>query len=401
VSNNSSGPSSVGLCDHCSDESSGIFSLQFVCEEKLEILRSRRLTCGICQTLCWHLDKSHTDGQSVVKFLRSGSYLTESTLMQSASERPIFSLVVGPGIVAAPNDLQRSFPLLPRVVTEPGRETNIMPKPKPKLTITGKEAKFTIMRKWIVDCDTKHTKENNNQPNCNPDRPGIRLPTRLIFVGNERNKNLRLDCEETRDAGLKYIALSHRWGYPKNNEWLNPDGSTKDFCTTDLNIDDFKKSIKFECMPKTFRDAVEVTRGLGVEYLWIDSLCIIQHQEDDADFNIESRRMQDVYHGAYCTIASTSAHGTTDGFLNESEGRHCVRIDTTRRVFGGNKDCTVYICDAIDDFQNDVDRADMSTRGWIFQERALSRRTLYFGKKQVYWECGAGICCETMTRMFK
>jgi Heterokaryon incompatibility protein (HET) len=339
----------------------------------------------------------------MVKFLRSGSYLTQST-----TEPPIFSLIVGPGITAAPNDLQRSFPRLPRVVTEPGREAKSTPKPEPKLTITGQEAKFTVMKKWIADCDKKHTKEDKDQPNCNPERQGIRLPTRLIYVGNKNDKNLRLNCEETRDPALKYIALSHRWGYPKDDkEWLNPDGSTNDFCTTDSTIEEFKRGIKFESMPKTFRDAVEVTRGLGIEYLWIDSLCIIQHQEKKEDFNIESHRMRDVYSGAYCTIASTCARGTTDGFLSKSEDRLCVRIDTKRRVFGGdkgstvNKDCTVYICDAIDDFQNDVDKAEMGTRGWIFQERALSRRTLYFGKKQVYWECGAGICCETMTRMFK
>ncbi|KAH9207939.1 heterokaryon incompatibility protein-domain-containing protein, partial [Leptodontidium sp. 2 PMI_412] len=275
----------------------------------------------------------------------------------------------------------------------------------PKLTITGEEAKFVIMKKWIADCDEKHTAQNKDQPNCNPERLNMRLPTRLINVGKGKSTNIYLDCRETRDPGLKYIALSHRWGYPPaDKEWPTP------FWTTDDNINKFmdpKQGIDFMDMPKTFRDAIEVTRGLGLEYLWIDSLCIIQNQPKNTDFKNEFHRMRDVYNGAYCTIASTGATGTTDGFFNKKEDRACVRIETTRKLLDGktpdstdDKSCTIYVCDAIDNFREDVDEADMATRGWIFQERALSRRTLHFAKNQIYWECGAGVCCETMMRLF-
>jgi hypothetical protein len=387
--------------------------LRFVCEESVEALDMRETECGVCWMLLQHAVKTGTLPQSKVKFLRSGSYLMQSALEKGIPDKPIFSIIVGPGITAAPKDLQRSFPRLPQAVTEPGREAaHVTPRPRPKLTITGEEAKFVIMKKWIDDCDKKHTAENKDQPNCNPKRSSMRLPTRLIYVGKGEAKNIHLDCSDTRDQGLKYIALSHRWGYPRGDEeWTNPDGTVKNFCTTDANLDEFKdpnRGIGFAAMPKTFRDAIEVTRGLGLEYLWIDSLCIIQNQPDNADFNAESRRMRDVYNGAYCTIASTGADGTTDGFLNKKEDRACVRIDTTRKVLDGkapdstdDKPCTVYVCDAIDDFKKDVDGSDMATRGWIFQERALSRRTLHFAKNQIYWECGAGVCCETLTRLFK
>lgn len=394
------------------DENFGIFSLRFVCEETVDTLKARETDCGVCWMLRRHAIK-HQPHQEKVKFLRSGSYLIQSTLEGGIPDKTVFSLVVGPGITAAPKDLQRSFPRLPRVVTEPGRERAGKPKPRPKFTITGDEAMFIIMKKWIADCDKRHTINNKDQSNCNPNREGIRPPTRLIYVG-KRKENMRIHLVrgQAQDSRLKYVALSHRWGYRSSDEeWTNPDGSIKSFCTTDDNFDEFKdptRGIDFAALPKTFRDAVEVTRGLGIEYLWIDSLCIIQNQPDNADFNRESRRMGDVYGGAYCTIASTGAEGTVDGFLNERKDRSAVCINTTRQTVGaGNpgstttKPCTVYICDAIDDFQKDVDGADMATRGWIFQERALSRRTLHFAKSQVYWECGAGVCCQTMTRMFK
>ncbi|KAL1612964.1 hypothetical protein SLS60_001195 [Paraconiothyrium brasiliense] len=58
-----------------------------------------------------------------------------------------------------------------------------------------------------------------------------------------------------------------------------------------------------------------------------------------------------------------------------------------------------YICDAIDDFTRDVEQGNLNRRGWVLQERALSRRTIYFAENQTYWECGEGVRCETLTMM--
>jgi hypothetical protein len=108
--------------------------------------------------------------------------------------------------------------------------------------------------------------------------------------------------------------------------------------------------------------------------------------------------MRYVYNGAYCTISATCAAGTLAGFLNYREPREFVAIEAKAP---SGKDCRIYICKTIDDFQTDVGNADLSTRGWVYQERALSRRILHFAKNQVYMECGTGVCCETSTRMFK
>jgi hypothetical protein len=58
-----------------------------------------------------------------------------------------------------------------------------------------------------------------------------------------------------------------------------------------------------------------------------------------------------------------------------------------------------FLCDAIDNFDLDVDQGELNKRGWVLQERALSRRTIYFTEKQTYWECGGGVRCETLTKM--
>lgn len=58
-----------------------------------------------------------------------------------------------------------------------------------------------------------------------------------------------------------------------------------------------------------------------------------------------------------------------------------------------------YVCESIDNFQRDVIEGTLNTRGWVLQERALARRTIYFAENQTYWECGEGVRCETMIRM--
>jgi hypothetical protein len=76
------------------------------------------------------------------------------------------------------------------------------------------------------------------------------------------------------------MALSHCWG------------TSTPIITTCDTINDRMKGIKFEEMTKTFQDAVSVTRNLGIQYLCIDSLCIVQG--DQQDWEREASRMADV-----------------------------------------------------------------------------------------------------------
>ena len=104
--------------------------------------------------------------------------------------------------------------------------------------------------------------------------------------------------------------------------------------------------------------------------------------------------MEQVFSSAYATIAASCASGTEDGFLKSHPKRECVTIRA-------ENDSLFYLCNAIDDFRRDVDQGALNKRGWVLQERALSRRTIYFTEKQSYWECGEGVRCETLTKMKK
>lgn len=121
-------------------------------------------------------------------------------------------------------------------------------------------------------------------------------------------------------------------------------------------------------LPKTFQDAVKVTRGLGIQYLWIDFLCIIQGKGDD--WKDESEKMEQVFASAYCTVAATSASDFNAGFLAEQVGHSGIYVqDHSNRK--------VYVSKIIANFDDDVEKANLNQRAWVMQERLLSPRTIH------------------------
>lgn len=101
--------------------------------------------------------------------------------------------------------------------------------------------------------------------------------------------------------------------------------------------------------------------------------------------------MEDVFSAAYCVIAASRAKGVSDGLVGRRKPREVVILP----------DHTTFVTEDIDDFQHDVLEGYLNNRGWVLQERALARRTIYFAERQTYWECGKGIRCETFTKMTK
>ncbi|KAJ9616437.1 hypothetical protein H2200_000155 [Cladophialophora chaetospira] len=230
------------------------------------------------------------------------------------------------------------------------------------------------MREWLRICDDPQRHE------CHPTLRG-QLPTRVLEVFSVHDPEvLRLHVSAPNETG-RYLALSHRWGVPSEN---------RRFCTLRSNYDQFRDHVSFDQLPKTFQDAITVTRSLEIPFLWIDSLCIIQ--DDLEDWEAQSKLMEDVFNFSYCTIAATCAQGTTDGFLKP----RALRDFVTLKHKSGD---VFYVCKTIDNFGVDVEEGELSQRGWVLQERALSHRTIHFTETQVYWECGDGIHCETLNKM--
>lgn len=240
-----------------------------------------------------------------------------------------------------------------------------------------------VIRRWLDDCDEKH-----RESTCKPAKRGDqsnntasgRLPTRLIDVGNVGDQTVRLWETSPEDTG-EWIALSHQWG------------PLPHFSTNRQNREDHIAGMRYDEFPSTFKDAVTVTRALGRRYLWIDSICILQGP--DGDFKEESKRMEDVYSGAYCVIAASCASSHYSGFLETRNKRDYVAL---RRE--AESEAPFYICQNIDNFKGHVLEGALNRRGWVLQEHALAQRTIFFTEHQTYWECGHGVRCETMTKLY-
>lgn len=150
-------------------------------------------------------------------------------------------------------------------------------------------------------------------------------------------------------------------------------------------MEDRLRYIEFDSLTKTFQDAITVARQLGIQYVWIDSLCIVQ--DDRREWVSEAKRMEFTFAGAYCVLAATLAE-YSDGFLRRSPA-HFTRL--------GNKAPYGFVTKSGADFERDVEKGQLGARGWILQERALARRTIHFTEAQTYFECGSSIWCETDT----
>lgn len=103
--------------------------------------------------------------------------------------------------------------------------------------------------------------------------------------------------------------------------------------------------------------------------------------------------MESVFSGAYCVLAASRATGQYDGFLKDLNQPR--RYITVRR----ENEQPFYVCEWIDDFSKHVLGGPLNQRGWVLQERALARRTIFFTGEQTYFECGKGIRCQSLTKI--
>jgi hypothetical protein len=140
------------------------------------------------------------------------------------------------------------------------------------------------------------------------------------------------------------------------------------------------KAIPIEQLSKTFQDAIAITRQLGIQYIWIDALCIIQ--DSDIDWERESAKMGQIYSSSYCNLAASSARDGSQGMLNHRNTEALQPL----KLFIHDVICHIEpIVESV--FEANVEQGPLMNRGWVFQERILSRRNLHFTSTQLLWEC--------------
>jgi len=153
-----------------------------------------------------------------------------------------------------------------------------------------------------------------------------------------------------------------------------------------LNESAMKQSIILHTLSQTFQDALIVTKALGLQYIWIDALCIIQDNEEG--WQTESAQMRDYYSNSYCNIAATASIDGSEGLFRQRNVSYLARPLSVR------VDNTAYKIVDSALWEREIEEAPLNKRAWVCQELTLAPRTLHFGSSQVFWECGKTISSE-------
>jgi hypothetical protein len=179
-------------------------------------------------------------------------------------------------------------------------------------------------------------------------------------------------------AKANYIALSHCWG-----------GRIDSVLTTNT-YQDYQKALPISEIPANFKDAFRIAKELGIQYVWIDSLCIIQDSKED--WEIESSKMGGVYRNATLAVSALVSANSAVGVLKNNKNRFPGAPKSARlRIYDDNlKDGEVEVEWKSQDEENlrrlMIDCA-LTSRGWTLQEYILSPRNLLYGGRQIYWDC--------------
>ena len=156
-----------------------------------------------------------------------------------------------------------------------------------------------------------------------------------------------------------------------------------------------KRNIPWNQLSKTFQDAITITRKLGIQYIWIDSLCIVQ--DDKEDWRAESSKMDSVYGNSYLTINASYAKDGSEGCLCHTKA---LETPGTRiPLSDGDLSLPCIYVDVpfphLEVWGYDVtERSSLDHRAWALQERLLSPRTLHCTSSELVWECYCSIRCQ-------
>lgn len=201
-----------------------------------------------------------------------------------------------------------------------------------------------------------------------------KLPDRVLEITTVPNGDaLQVRLVENVGIEAPYVCLSHRWG-----------PSTPSCRTLKSNLAEQKKGIDWNWLLETFQDAAMVTVRLGLKYIWIDSLCIVQDDADD--WKVQAAKMCDIYHGGYVTLAASCSDDSKQGLFRKSTCRRTVkpRQQGPSCVVSRIPEHPTWEQVGVVQLQHEL---PLLSRSWVYQERLLSPRFVHFTRYELVFEC--------------
>ncbi|RBR25564.1 uncharacterized protein FIESC28_01527 [Fusarium coffeatum] len=231
--------------------------------------------------------------------------------------------------------------------------------------------KTVLIKEWLKRCESKHNV-------CKVTKDPSWKPSRLLHLSSEpESLQIRLVNSDNVPERVEYLTVSH-------NELSL--GLTKE------NLEEFKKSIPTSQLSRSFISACEMVRTLGKEYVWIDSLCVIQDDPED-----EADRMAFIWERSWLHLVAHSA-------LDEGKpisGVHVTRDESSwlpiwvSREWGGPSSGD-YCVSRYDDWWTAVSRSPVNKQALTIEARILAPRVLHLGLEQLMFECGSMSVCERL-----
>lgn len=244
------------------------------------------------------------------------------------------------------------------------------------------KSKHSVIKGWLSLCEKEHklctaSGAAGQGPHDTTDRrrlDDLLEQTSFGVVDVTRMKLCRLPSWQT-----QYVALSYVWGQGDKSHQTQRDNVLKR--TSDAGIEEGD-------LPKTIKDAIQLTRDLGLQYIWVDSLCIVQ--DSGSSFRLNAANMDLIYGNAYLTICAADGEDAHEGLAaldpkraDEplwAEYREEIRLQVTRPS------------------ESVIHASVWNQRAWTFQERILSRRCLVFAGRRVYFQCRSSNMSEDIHR---
>lgn len=272
-------------------------------------------------------------------------------------------------------------------MVDPGvLQGDLAPSALQRTTFSGATADF--VRAWISECKETHFLcQDDFMSVLFPTVEGRARPKRLLdllaFPGGDKVR--LVEADEASD--LEYCALSYSWGF------------SKPYVLTSSNLAAFRKEIITEDLPRLLQDAILVAHGLGIRYLWIDALCIMQDGHKTAiasdDWVDQAGKMNDIFGNAVITIAASECFDGTQRLVlpRNPLGVLPCRLDVDIGLcFEVVPPCTPHCL--LHPF--DKARYHLDTRAWVFQERILTPRTIHLTRNFLHLECRTELRCEAV-----
>ncbi|KAI0459505.1 heterokaryon incompatibility protein-domain-containing protein [Xylaria acuta] len=246
----------------------------------------------------------------------------------------------------------------------------------PVLSPLAQQIDPALIQSWMSDCDHNHSAGCNNS-------------NRLHISGAEDMTMLFIDvienCLVSATSREKYFALSYVWGQ------VDMAKTTKSNYLARLR----PSALSTISFPATIRDAMRLVKSVGGRFLWVDAICLVQDDEEKMARDIP--RMNVVYGQAFATLIALYGDNADAGLPGVSPGTRPPQHIESLRVSSGHlqleydaqsdKNETIYLMATPPPLHLALSISKWNARGWVFQERLLSRRCLYFSEQAVYFQC--------------